>query len=342
MIPNNIIALSRESCNCHVEGASPEWDSVPIFDMAITDDIDLTRFNTDSCRTVWSAMNDVRSASISKFINDFGAGLRDYAVRKYENCGGRVGYMRSNWIETRYTGCVLRPNRAQFHNLKIKTVSVQTNKACNLILRVFDNLQNEIAVRNLNVTQGYSAQRFEVNIELPCYDSDNTDLAYFFIIESATDAKICDTNAFCCGRSHNFNTHRFGGHENGILNYAAFGSLVGESLSIENVKSGTGGLCLEVECSANYLDLLKSDAVSYGLSAECIQLAAVSKAYEKCVNSPEINRFVMLDRETAVQSIAIFGNRYKAKLAQLLENLPIPKKSAWVKRGFGNMKIDNR
>lgn len=175
-IPNNIIALSRQPCACGVDGANPEWDIKPVFDTAIADDVALMRFDTDSCRTVWSAMNDVRAAAIAKFTSDFGAGLRDYA---------------------------------------------------------------------------------------------------------------------------------------------------------------------DLEGVADHIEFLKKDAISYQLAAECIQLSAVAKAYERIINSTEISRATMINCELAAQSASIFANRYKEKLRQFLENLPIPEGSAWKKREFA-MRIRRR
>lgn len=65
----------------------------------------------------------------------------------------------------------------------------------------------------------------------------------------------------------------------------------------------------------------------YAAAAECVQLLASAKLCEKIINSSEISRMTMIDKDGAKEARRDFYGRYKVALDKLCEK--VPKKGVW-------------
>jgi hypothetical protein len=78
-LPSNIIALSKSNCTCK-SGANPEWDLPPVFDIAITDNVNFDAIvDSSDCTSVWNLLNEVRKSAILEFETNFKLRFLDFA-----------------------------------------------------------------------------------------------------------------------------------------------------------------------------------------------------------------------------------------------------------------------
>lgn len=340
-----IIGLYNGDCDCY-DGKPVDFDEsdsgLYLSDLLEPSFIDAL-LNCDQGVSIWELMAIVRAYAIKLFIADTNALLlKSNKLTRLPFYGGigRNKYTKNHaLIPGYYAGVRMYAADIVSGYFKIKKIGTIFNATGTIDLMIFDNNGTLIDTLTLNTTADQHTQN-TVDIELPLHDEYQDNLEYWFLYQVGSMPKNNDLSCNCELWTPCFDKYRpywrqtKSNKKNGWGNYLMVGGTYTAALpnfmnSSQTTKNDMYGLTFEVELGCKVSEVLCKDQLDYEGNtlaqsiAVAIQMKSGALFVDKLLNSPELNRIVMLDREQLAKSKEEWLTTYGAMVNYIADNVDV-------------------
>jgi len=340
----NIIGLSETTCEC--EGTPPvdyNLSRSGIF-LDQLEGVELkTNTGADDCEdgAIWDRMNRAVRNATNEFTSDLLACVQQtYAPRK-SNWTGILG--QTTWNATINPATTHAGIKVNALNLKgaymtLKRIGVLVNYTGNVTVKVFsnENLSTEIIQYTVAaVANTLTWFSIPAPLELPLW-SYNVSMIQYYVLLDLTSAPFLPLNnkKDCnCG----------GGNGKPYLNWIDFiGGKTSDINDFNSFQTSNGkelfGLVLDASMTCKMAQIICSDEEPLDFEndgyakkmAYAIRFKAGQLLLNDLYNSPNINRFTLMDRERLVAYIKYYDEQYHKWIEFLCQNVQIDNNCCYV------------
>ena len=340
----NIIGLSRIDCDCFDENT--DWDE-SYSDLFLDEAEGLSLKMVDALKdcendnNLWLLMDTARKNAIIQFIGDSNSKmLQEYQLSRSAFKGniGRNDFKnaltKSNtYIGQRWSTANIVGGYAHITNINTFFSAVGV-----ISVTVYNNL-NEIVVPAFNLITSNGKTANAVDILLPMWNKDITNLEYIFIYTYDALNKPKDNEVGCssCGISIKFDCRQpyFRSKSNKLAGWTKWvmaGNIEQDTLDFMNLNCTTGNYCNGLTVDVKfYCDLGKQFCMDepdiYDPSFITLALAIQHMAaYKLCIDilaSSNVNRYTMVAGETLTALMQLHKDKYDVALDWLVKNADI-------------------
>jgi len=341
---NNIIGLSETTCNC--EGTPPaeynESKSGIFLDQL--EGIELKALQgAESCEDggLWDLMTRARRNGINEFTSDLLACVQQTYRPRKSNWTGILGQTTFNSTispATTHAGIKVNALNLKGAYMTVKRIGVLVNYTGNVTIKVFSNenlstlIQSYVVPAVANTLTWFS---IPVPLELPLW-SYNVSAINYYVLLDLTSAPFLPLNnkkdCNCGGNSTKpyLNWIDFiGGKTSNINDFSSFQTSSNKELF---------GLVLDAAMTCKMAQVICTDEEPLDFEndgyakkmAYAIRFKAGQILLQDLYNSPNINRFTLMDRERLVAYIKYYGEEYSKWIDFLCQNVQIDNNCCYV------------
>jgi len=337
-----VIGLYNGSCDCYA-GKPVDFDvsdsGLYISDLLEPKFID-GLLNCDAGASIWTLMDEVRDLAIRYFIADGNALLLTTNKLKRAPYYGGLGlatYTRDMTIpDLNYAGVRIISPLIRSGYLKIKKIGLLLNSTEAITLTIYDRHGTLLHTLNLNSTANVHTVNDIADITLPLYDEYLDYIEYFFVYQvngfqpknnSLYACSSCQKNRPPWGNFPYNSKHPWANWVNaGGFNSIALPDFMN---STDSGSDYMNGLTFQIELGCLVNEVFCQDALDFSgntlaqAMAVAIQMKAGALFIDKILNTTNLNRAVMLDREQQQKNKDEWLANYNEMLKYIAENIDI-------------------
>lgn len=337
-----IIGLYSGDCDC-LDGRPVDYN-VSDSGIYISDLLEPTLINgllnCDQGDSVWELMEFVRDLSIRYFIADSNALLLKSNKLKrnpyYGGLGSSVWTKDLSLTNLDYAGIRIMTPLIRSGYLKIKKIGLLLNSTQAVTVYIYDRNGTLLHTLSLNSTANIHTLNDITDITLPLFDEYLDYMEYFIFYQvngfqpknnGVIGCTSCQKNKPGWG-TWNFN-HKYPWVH--WLNIGGFHS-TGLPDFMNSTQSGSdymNGLTFQVELGCLVNEVFCKDQLDYSgntlaqAMAIAIQKLSASLFVDKILTTPNLNRFVMIDREQLTKSKEEWKQTYQDMINYIVDNIDI-------------------
>lgn len=342
----SIIGLTRTDCECYVGMPDSAHDSLSglYLDELVGLGFVQSMSNCDTGNDLFVSMQRAIDNAITSFQADTNALLlQNFKMKRNPFSGGigRVVTNNVNLVSGNYLGARFYCDNVKSGVLQIKSIGTVFKDTGVISLTIYNNLGENLGVYDLNTEAMVHVQN-QVHIELPLHSPYADHVEYFFVYQydGVLRPRVNDVKCSCGGFKPRFDCSKpyFRSKHETLYGWADWLMVGGinsatlpdfEACGCVNIANYMYGLTFNVDLKCKIGEVLCLDQLDFEGNplAAAMALAIQNKAGEVLSNwilqSPNLNRFTLINTEQFIDDVANYKATYNQMVKYIVESADI-------------------